>query len=268
MADSVASIEIWNETKSKPYLSKPKETDNKYRRGVLGCYTGDSKYPGAALMTTAAALATGIGMVRFLGSKKIGAQVIQFRPSVVLNPGPIDALLLGSGVSRNLFHQFKLSRLMKLDLPRVLDAGALYLAENSKGLNIITPHTGELAKLLDVPSADIEKNPIKFAQLAAAKFQLTVLLKGHKTVLANRTRIIQLPPAPTWLATAGTGDLLAGILGALLAINKEIVSDENLIELGATASLIHAEAALSASTGPLDINKMLEAISEVVTKLS
>ena len=93
-------------------------------------------------------------------------------------------------------------------------------------------------------------------------------LKGNKTVVANENRVIQLPSATSWLATAGTGDVLAGILGALLALNHEKVNKDNLVELGATASYIHAQSAAHSSKGPIDAGKLIDHISKEVARLS
>lgn len=268
MADSIIeNIEIWNLAKSKPFLLAPKTSDNKYRRGVLGCITGGRKYPGAALMTTAAALATGVGMVRYLGSRNVAREVIQFRPAVVISKGPIDALLIGSGISDGLIAQLQIRRKSKLDVPLILDAGAINLVKHRKSPTIITPHAGELSRLLGVSSLEIDANPQLYAQIAAREFQVTVLLKGWQSVIANSNRILQLPPAPTWLATAGTGDVLAGILGALVAINCKIVTESNLIEIAATACMVHAEAAKRSSEGPIDIEKMINEISGSIQRI-
>ena len=269
MADSIIeNVEIWNLVKSKPYLSPPKTSDNKYRRGVLGCVTGDRKYPGAALMTTAAALATGVGMVRYFGPAKVAKEVIQFRPAVVISNGPIDALLIGSGVSHGLLAKFRIYKLKNSKVPWILDAGALNLVKQGRDLTIITPHSGELSRLIGVASSEIEANPEKYALQAARTYQVTVLLKGWQSVVANSDRIIKLPPAPTWLATAGTGDVLAGILGALVAINVKTLTKTNLIEIGATASLLHSEAAKRSSEGPIDIENMIREISTVIAELN
>ena len=270
MADSIGNspeIEIWDLAKSEKYLSKPRESDNKYRRGVLGCFTGDRNYPGAALMTTAAALATGVGMVRYLGSKRLRKDVIQFRPSVVGSSGPVDVLLIGSGVKSNFLNRQKMKKLISKKVPKVLDASAIQFSKSSRSITVITPHAGELSRLIGVKSSDIESNPVKYAQIAAELLRTTVLLKGNQTVVANGKRIIQLPAASTWLATAGTGDVLAGILGALIAINHEIITQDSLIELSATASLLHSLAAMSASPGPIDIETLIKEIPIVLSKM-
>jgi hydroxyethylthiazole kinase-like uncharacterized protein yjeF len=263
-------IESWNAAQCSTYLAKPKATDHKYRRGVLGCVTGSKQYPGAALLTTSAALSVGIGMVRYFGPESVKKAVIQNRPEVVIQPGNVNAYLLGSGVpaKKSLLRKITMEMANRADLPKVLDAGALYLAGTSKSPTIITPHAGELAELLNIDSVNIENNPIQYAIEAARKFKVTVLLKGNKTVIANESRVIQMDAATSWLATAGTGDVLAGILGALLALNHEKVNRDNLVELGATASFIHSQAALNSSKGPINLDLMIQQIVKEVTKLS
>jgi len=267
MADS---IEIWSESACVKYLRKPDASDNKYRRGVLGCFTGSSQYPGAALLTTAAAIASGVGMVRYLGPKKIAKLVIQNRPEVVIKSGKIDALLLGSGIAdpANWFTNYRMRKLFNTDTPKVLDAGALYLAGKNLAPTIITPHSGELAKMLKCKSEEVEEEPKKYALLAAKQFQVTVLLKGKYTIVTDGDRTIQLPAATSYLATAGTGDVLAGIIGALIALNKNIVSKQNLIEIGATAAYIHAKTAELTSDGPISASEMIHKIATSITNIT
>ena len=262
--------ESWSAAKCSAYLPKPKKSDHKYRRGVLGCITGSKQYPGAALLTTSAALAVGIGMVRYFGPEEIKKAVVQNRPEVVIQTGNVNAYLMGSGIpaKKSLLRKMAMEMANRADLPKVLDAGALYLTGASKSPTIITPHAGELADLLKVESVKIEADPIYYALDAARRFKVTVLLKGSKTVVANENRVIQLPAATSWLATAGTGDVLAGILGALIALNHEVANKENLIELGATASYIHAQSAAHSSKGPIDAGKMIDYISKEVARLS
>lgn len=262
--------ESWSAAKCSAYLPKPKKSDHKYRRGVLGCITGSKQYPGAALLTTSAALAVGIGMVRYFGPEEVKKAVVQNRPEVVIQTGNVNAYLMGSGIpaKKSLLRKMAMEMANRADLPKVLDAGALYLTGASKSPTVITPHAGELADLLKVESVKIEADPIYYALDAARRFKVTVLLKGSKTVVANENRVIQLPAATSWLATAGTGDVLAGILGALIALNHEVANKENLIELGATASYIHAQSAAHSSKGPIDAGKMIDYISKEVARLS
>ena len=267
MADPV---EIWNESSCVRYLRKPDANDNKYRRGVLGCLTGSNQFPGAALLTTAAAIATGVGMVRYLGPKNVAKLVIQNRPEVVIKSGKVDALLIGSGIidPANWLTKNRMRKLLKNPIPKVLDAGALSQVSNNLAPAIITPHSGELAKLLKCESVEIEREPIKYAHLAANLFKVTVLLKGKYTIVTDGDRTIKLPAATSYLATAGTGDVLAGIIGALIALNKEKVTKQNLIEIGATAAFIHAKTAELTSQGPISASEMIHKIATSIANLS
>ena len=156
----------------------------------------------------------------------------------------------------------------------MLDAGALHLAGSLEQPTVITPHSGELSKLLSargvqVTPEAIEGDPKKWVQIAAETLGVTVLLKGSTTYVANDSVLIQLPVAPPWLATAGTGDVLAGILGAVVATHLiEILNDSNyLASLAATASLIHASAAKNASRGgPISAESILPELRSVISQ--
>jgi hydroxyethylthiazole kinase-like uncharacterized protein yjeF len=261
----------------------PSDLDHKYSRGVLGLITGSAQFPGAAVLTTSAALATGIGMARFHSSSGLAHLVLHESPEAVVQPGPVTAWLAGSGIDRKrqsdittwLRHRWFV--LMKRQsVPTVLDAGALYLAGTLSQPTLITPHAGELSKLFAerntrVTSEMIEASPDQWALTASQQFGVTVLLKGSKTVVADGDRLIALPKATPWLATAGSGDVLAGIIGALVATNYiEILNDPaHLSEVAAAGAYIHNRAALLASRGgPISasmvINEIPSAIRDII----
>jgi NAD(P)H-hydrate repair Nnr-like enzyme with NAD(P)H-hydrate dehydratase domain len=99
---------------------------------------------------------------------------------------------------------------------------------------------------------------------------VTVLLKGSKTVVAYNDRAIALPKATPWLATAGSGDVLAGIIGALVATNYiEILnSPERLADVAATGAYIHSQAALLASQGaPISASMIVDEIQNAIRKI-
>ena len=261
----------------------PSDLDHKYSRGVLGLITGSAQFPGAAVLTTSAALATGIGMARFHSSSGLAHLVLHESPEAVVQPGPVTAWLAGSGIDRKrqsdittwLRHRWFV--LMKRQsVPTVLDAGALYLAGTLSQPTLITPHAGELSKLFAerntrVTSEMIEASPDQWALTASQQFGVTVLLKGPKTVVADCDRLIALPKATPWLATAGSGDVLAGIIGALVATNYiEILNDPaHLSEVAAAGAYIHNRAALLASRGgPISasmvINEIPSAIRDII----
>lgn len=265
------SAQIWTEAQAKQYLKLPAKSDHKYSRGVVAFLTGSKKFPGAALLSTEAALSTGVGMVRYLGAKSVAKLVLLNTPEVVISSGRTDAYVMGSGIPETspLWTKRKLGKILNLNMPTVLDAGSLYLTPKAHPMTVITPHYGELAKLLSasqikVDISEIATNPSYWAFFTAKKFNLTVLLKGNTTYLANPKRVLELPSAPPQLASAGTGDVLAGVLGGLLAINHEILTVQNLIEIAATSCLIHTNAAKFAlevsQTSVLRVNDLITQI--------
>ena len=274
------TVKKWTAKDAAKCIITPSDLDHKYSRGVLGVITGSARFPGAAVLSTAAASATGIGMIRFHSSSGLAHLVLHTTPSVVVQPGKVSAWLVGSGIESNKYSDFttwlrhrwyKLTSLQSV--PTVLDAGALNLAGSLEQPTLITPHSGELAKLLNargvVVSAEaIEGDPKKWVQAAADTLGVTVLLKGSTTYVANDSVLIQLPVATPWLATAGTGDVLAGIIGALVATNTiEILNDYNhLAAVAATGAFIHARAAASVG-GPINAEAVIAAIPKALSQL-
>ena len=276
------TVKKWTARDAAKFIITPSDLDHKYSRGVLGVITGSAQYPGAAVLTTAAASATGIGMIRFHSSSGLAHLVLHTTPSVVVQPGKVTAWLMGSGIEAKKYSEittwlrhrwFKLATLQSV--PTVLDAGALHLAGSLEQPTLITPHSGELSLLLTargirVSSEAIEGNPKKWVQEAADVLGVTVLLKGATTYVANDSVLIELPVATPWLATAGSGDVLAGIIGALVATNTvEILNDYNhLAAVAATGALIHARAAHAASDGgPINAEAIIKDIPQVIAGL-
>lgn len=260
----------------------PSDIDHKYSRGVLGAITGSAQYPGAAVLSTSAALATGIGMVRFHSSSGLAHLVLHDAPETVVQPGPVTAWLAGSGIHHKKYGDFttwlrhRWFTLMKAQtVPTVLDAGAFSYAGKLSQPTLITPHAGELSRLLashsiTVSSEAIEADPLTWAKKTSQLLDVTVLLKGSKTIVANNDRVIALPKATPWLATAGSGDVLAGIIGALVATNYiEILnSAERLAEVAATGAYIHNQAALLASQGaPISASMIVDEIQNAIRKI-
>ena len=275
-------LKKWTSKDAKKYIAVPSDLDNKYSRGVLGVITGSAQYPGAAVLTTSAAAATGIGMIRFYAWSGLDHLVLHKTPSVVCHPGSVSAWIVGSGIDARKYSSFttwiryRHFKSLKIQgVPTVLDAGALKLAGKLEQPTVITPHSGELARLLNsrgvlVTAEAIEGNPKKWVVTAAKTLGVTVLLKGSRTYVANDSELIELPVATPWLAAAGTGDVLAGIIGALVATHLiEILNDSDyLAPLAATAALIHANAAKNASRGgPLSAESIIPEIAGAITQI-
>jgi hydroxyethylthiazole kinase-like uncharacterized protein yjeF len=276
------TVKKWSARDAAKCIITPSDLDHKYSRGVLGLITGSAQFPGAAVLTTSAASATGVGMARFHSSSGLAHLVLHSTPSAVVQPGKVAAWLVGSGIHAKKYSDFttwlrhrwfKLIRLQSV--PTVLDAGALSLAGSLEQPTVITPHSGELAALLtsrgvQVSAEGIEGDPKKWVQIAADTLGVTVLLKGATTYVANDELLIQLPVATPWLATAGSGDVLSGIMGALVATNAiEILNDYNhLAYVAASAAFIHNQAAERASNGgPINAEAIVREIPAAIAKL-
>jgi hydroxyethylthiazole kinase-like uncharacterized protein yjeF len=276
------TVKKWSAKDAARCIITPSDLDHKYSRGVLGLITGSAQYPGAAVLTTSAASATGVGMLRFHSSSGLAHLVLHSTPSAVVQPGKVAAWVVGSGVNAKKYSDittwlrhrwFKLVRLQSV--PTVLDAGALSLAGSLEQPTVITPHSGELAQLLvsrgvQVSAEAVEGDPKKWVQISAETLGVTVLLKGATTYVANDDLLIQLPAATPWLATAGSGDVLAGILGALVATNAiEILNDyDHLAYVAASAAFIQNQAALKASAGaPINAESIVTAIPAAIAQL-
>lgn len=263
----------WTEHDAADHVRVPTETDDKYSRGVLGVITGSDQYPGAAVLGVEAALRTGVGMVRYLGPQRATDFVLQRRPEAVASNGRVQAWLLGSGMDhreRDDATTELFDAAVSQTVPFVLDGGGYDVASRAAGPVIITPHAGELARVLDIPRERVVADPTGVARRAADELGATVLLKGNTTHAVGPGIHLTVQAAPTWLATAGAGDALAGILGALVATHSEQIRDDAtlLARLGATAALIHGLAAERASAGgPLTILDLAGAVPAVVAEL-
>ncbi|WP_200330199.1 ADP/ATP-dependent (S)-NAD(P)H-hydrate dehydratase [Leucobacter sp. L43] len=273
-------IARWTERHTAEMLRAPGPHDDKYRRGVLGMRTGAAHYPGAAVLGVSAAWRTGVGMVRYVppddesappyGLPTAAAAVLEARPETVIGPPvgrPCDAWVIGSGTdatSRSVAELAQLRGLLAGDAAVVVDAGALDLVVDDSvraAPLILTPHGGEFERLWrsvrlgGLPEGwdprGIEPGPRAraAAQLASA-VRATVLLKGSVTICASPDGWVRRSgPATPWLASAGTGDVLAGLLGALVAgRSADARSDPGLLaRLAATAAVLHDRAARHAS---------------------
>ncbi len=232
-------------------IAVPSEHDDKYSRGVLGVITGSARYPGAAVLSVEAALHTGVGMVRYLGDPQPSQLVLARRPEAVTAEGRVQAWLIGSGMDAAERDEDRILPALAQALPTILDGGALELHDRATGPTVITPHYRELARVLAVDAGVIAADPARWARSASDTLGVTVLLKGHTTWVAGPGISLSAAAAPAWLATAGAGDALAGILGALVATHSaDVAADPTaLARLAATAAVLHGLAATRASAG-------------------
>ncbi len=236
----------------------PGPAAHKYTRGVVGVIAGSDTYPGAAVLTCTAAVESGAGMVRYVGPPSARELVHESVPEAVPGDGQVQAWVIGSGIDGADLSQLDLAQAEAIeealasDLPLVLDAGGLDLLADTDPLRrrgkptLLTPHAGECARMLGVSREEVEADPIGHASSLAAHTGATVLLKGAVTVIASpdpdeplRTQA----DAPAWLATAGAGDVLSGLLGTLLAAGLPPA------QAGALGALVHGVAADDANPG-------------------
>ncbi len=257
---------VWTAEDAGSLIAVPRATDDKYSRGVLGIVTGSDQYPGAAVLGVEAALRTGVGMVRYLGPSRPTELVLQRRPEAVTSAGRVQAWLLGSGMDPIERDLSVMEVALAQGLPVVLDGGALDLRPRATGPVVLTPHYRELARVLGVDVGLIAADPAEWAVRASDELGATVLLKGHTTFVAGHGQFLSVKAAPAWLATAGAGDALGGILGALVATHAD--APTLLPRLAATAALVHGLAAERASAGgPLTILDLCAAIPAVIADL-
>ncbi|GAB2722053.1 NAD(P)H-hydrate dehydratase [Nocardia thraciensis] len=223
----------------------PGPSDDKYTQGVTGICAGSAAYPGAAVLCTGGAVAATSGMVRYAGTGF--ADVLAHFPEVIAaqsvsETGRVQAWVFGPGAGTGGAARERLSEILATDLPVVVDADGLTLLAAEPALvtgrrapTVLTPHAGEFARL-----TGREPGPDRVAAVRALAedWQVTVLLKGRATLVAGPGRAVLVNEAGgSWAATAGSGDVLSGILGALLAAGRDPSW------AAAAASRVHALAA-------------------------
>jgi len=281
----------------------PDASSDKYSRGVVGIVAGSVAYPGAAVLSVLGALGAGPGMIRYLGPRDVRWLVHQAAPEVVTAPGRVQAWVIGSGFDvssgpdeseaaeesdgSDEAHEQREWALAALasDLPVLVDAGALELVDRRDAPTLLTPHAGELARLLtrlevsvggdgrvrdgapgvEVTREQVTRAPLAHARAAARRTGCTVLLKGATTLVVDpdpSAPVRSQRDAPAWVATAGAGDVLGGLCGTLLAAG---LAPRDAGSLGA---LVHGVAADRASGGgPLRIRDVAREVGPAVRAL-
>jgi ADP-dependent NAD(P)H-hydrate dehydratase / NAD(P)H-hydrate epimerase len=238
-------------------VPRPVRESDKYRRGVVGVAAGSDQYPGAAVLCTGGAVRGGAGMVRYVGPEGAAGLVRQRWPEVVVGEGRVQAWAVGSGTGADAAD--RLSRAFPAGVPTVVDADALAALPKVSGPRpdcLLTPHAGELARLLGVDRGDVEARRIEHARRAAEELGAVVLLKGSTTVVAHPSGRVRVNPTGTpALATAGSGDVLAGLCGALLAGGLEP------FDAAAAGAWLHGLAGrLAADGAPISAYEVVDAL--------
>jgi hydroxyethylthiazole kinase-like uncharacterized protein yjeF len=239
---------------------------DKYSRGVVGTVAGSATYTGAALLATGGALRAGVGMVRFV-SVAHAAELVRARwpeavvtvlpdstDADVLAAGRVQAWVVGPGIGTDAFAEKLVAQVLGTSVPVVVDADALTVVARNPELvsartapTVLTPHAGELTRLLGLEPkqrVDVEARRLEHAHIAAGRLQATVLLKGSTTVVCAPDGLTRINSTGTsWLATAGSGDVLSGITGALLA------GGLSALDAASCAAYLHGAAGRLAAQG-------------------
>lgn len=268
---------------------RPGPSDHKYTRGVVGVVTGSDDYPGAAVLSAHGALGCGPGMVRYTG--EVAEAVIRAHPEVITQPGRVQAWVVGSGITGRSSSaapgvETAIGEAMHAGVPVVVDAGALEWVERGAiaGFEatprvVLTPHAGELAALLarcgvDAERGAIEADPGRWAVHAADITGASIVLKGGTTLIAAEGRVFSQADGTPWMATAGSGDVLSGVLGAVLAgwqIQQETGGRSTWPGLShaiAAGVALHGFAGVAASRGgPTTASEIARELSPTIARI-
>ena len=253
-----AAVEALQPADVAELLPRPASDAHKYTRGVVGVRAGSSEYPGAGLLSVAGAGSGLAGMVRYVGDAEVATLVRESHPEVV-GEGRVQAWVVGSGSGSGA--EATLKAALADEVPLVVDADALAHLDEKTGIPIVlTPHAGELGRMLGVDREQVEARPLWHARKAAEKYAATVLLKGRHTLIARPDGRVRVTTTGTpWLATAGAGDVLGGLIGALLAAGL----DE--FDAASVGSWLHGAAAtIAARQGPLTAGDVARNIPDAV----
>ncbi|GEE01874.1 bifunctional NAD(P)H-hydrate repair enzyme [Gordonia spumicola] len=258
----------------------PGPSDDKYTQGVVGVIAGSARYPGAAVLCTTAAIAATSGMTRYVGPAV--AQVLAHRPEIVAvtdldDAGRVQAWVIGPGFGTDAKSTELLERVLDHEVPVLVDADALTVLAANAGLRtavhdraaptLLTPHAGEFARIANAAGSEaaslLSTDRPEATRRLASDLNASVLLKGHVTLVADADGSVSGSHArSSWAATAGSGDVLAGIIGALLAAGLDART------AGVAGARLHARAAVVASGGaPIGASDLAAAVRPALIEL-
>ncbi|WP_010542109.1 bifunctional ADP-dependent NAD(P)H-hydrate dehydratase/NAD(P)H-hydrate epimerase [Dietzia alimentaria] len=261
----------------------PGPTDDKYSQGVVAIRAGSDQYPGAAVLCTGAAVAATSGMVRYVGS---GADaVLAARPEVVCHPtvaeaGRAQAWVVGPGAGTGTEAIADIDAVLAHGRPTLLDADALtcvathpVLLRSASAPVLLTPHAGEFDRLTGGWEREDRAGALRrfVGGLRERGITATVLLKGRVTLVDDGETTFAVDAGSSWASTAGSGDVLSGVAGALLASGT--AAGESIAWPAAAAVLAHAEAARAASLraggagAPVGASDLLAALPRAISAL-
>lgn len=228
-------------------IPKRPHTGNKYTYGYSLFIGGRPSMMGSIQMAAISGLKSGLGISKVISNLK-NNNFTQFYPELIIqnNTGEellpsyknLKSVVYGPGIEDSDNNRALLFNLLNSKTPLIIDASGLDHIEIKRYKNnniILTPHMGELSRILGVKVETIQKDPLKFIKRLTSK-GFNVLLKGSTNILATKERTIFMQVKNTGLATAGSGDVLSGVLAAN-------IDPDDLINSVADAVYIHAEAA-------------------------
>ncbi len=231
-------VEVLQDPDVARLLPEPGRGADKYSRGVAGVFAGSADYAGAAVLSVGGAVRGGAGMVRYNGPEGAQQAVLRRWPEVVAAQGQVQAWVVGPGLGAYASRERSVAAALADGVPVVVDADGLRdLPRKFNSPTLLTPHAGELARMLGEKREDVEARRLDHAQTAARRWNAVVLLKGSTTlVVAPDGRVRANPTGTPALATAGSGDVLAGLAGALLAAGLDP------FDAGSAAAYVHGAA--------------------------
>lgn len=263
----------------------PGHNDNKYTGGVVGIRAGSSAYPGAAILCAMGAVNATPAMVRYAGPQAL--EVVRALPEVVAtdtleDTGRVQTWVFGPGVGTGEAAAAELRWLLEHKAPLLIDADGLTLLSTHPDLRerlaartsptVLTPHDGEFTRLWEAAGLEASESgvsaPGRFAETLTlgATLECTIVRKGRVTIIAPEDDPyigLAVDAGHSWAATPGSGDVLAGVLGAHLArIVAQMQAEEDARKSGgavissgvgfslADAVSVHAAAAKLAAETP------------------
>lgn len=289
--------EITKEVLKEVFPPRPKDQYfKKYDFGLLLVIGGSDFYSGSPALNALSAFKAGVGMVRILAPKRAADIIASFSPNLASYPlegqiltkkhlpiliemttsaklvaGGKVAVVLGGGMGRSKETQdLVLAYLEKIDVPTVIDADAIYAVSQkpeliSKMPTLITPHLYEFFVLTGRKIDDLElKEKAEAVQAEAERLKTTILLKGQPDIISDGKEVALCYAGTSYMAVGGTGDVLAGICGALMAKG---VSPFLAGKAGAFLNGRAGEIAAERLKDSLTATDVIEAIPEVLKEI-
>lgn len=253
----------------------PGPSDDKYTQGVTGVAAGSATYPGAAVLASGAAVLATSGMVRYAGW---AADEVRTRwPEVIAtgtveDAGRVQAWVVGPGLGTGQTARDTLTAVFADAVPTCVDADgitllattpALWDARDPDAAVVLTPHDREFARIAEPLGIELGRDRVAAARALAKRLDSVVLLKGNATVVAAPDgRALVNAATSSWLATPGSGDVLTGLVGALLASGLD-----PWLAAGCAAWLHVRAADLAADGAPAPASVILQSIPAAIRSL-